>query len=49
MIEGLAGVDHVAALLLDGDEDVGEIPLVSPLSLVGPLNLTVTVLQGAPR
>ncbi len=49
VIEGLAGIDHVAALLLDGDDDVGEIPLVSPLSLVGPLAVTVAVLQGAPR
>jgi hypothetical protein len=49
VIEGLAGVDHVAALLLDGADGVGEIPLVSPLSLIGPLAVSVTVLQGAPR
>ncbi len=44
LIEGLDGVDHVAALLLNGDENRGEIPLVSPLSLVGPVQVTVTVL-----
>jgi hypothetical protein len=49
VIEGVAGVDHVAALLLGGDAAIGEIPLVSPLSLIGPLDVSVTVLQGAPR
>ena len=49
VIEGVAGVDHVTALLLGGDAAIGEIPLVSPLSLIGPLDVTITVQQGAPR
>jgi hypothetical protein len=49
VIEGVAGIDHVATLLLNGDDSIGEIPLVSPLSLIGPLAVTVTVLQGALR
>jgi Baseplate J-like protein len=43
LIEGLDGVDHVADLLLAGDQSIGEIPLVSPLSLVGRLTLSVAV------
>jgi hypothetical protein len=43
LIEGIAGVDHVEELRLDGDGNRGEVRL-SPLSLVGPLQLDVTVL-----
>jgi hypothetical protein len=42
LVEGLDGVDHIADLLLDDDANRGEIPLVSPLSLIG-LTLNVTV------
>jgi predicted phage baseplate assembly protein len=33
-IEGIAGVDHVRQLLLNGDETASEVPLPSPTSLV---------------
>jgi hypothetical protein len=46
LIQGLPGVDHVSELLLNGDENLWEIPLASPLSLVqlSPLPAPVTVL-----
>jgi len=34
IIEGIPGVDHVAQLILNGDEAVGEVPLSSTTSLV---------------
>lgn len=44
LIEGIDGVDHVEELRLNGDASRSEIQLVSPLSLVGPVQLGVTVL-----
>jgi hypothetical protein len=44
LIESIGGVDHVEELRLDGDAARSEVLLVSPLSLVGPIDLGVTVL-----
>jgi hypothetical protein len=43
VIEGLAGVDHVRQLLLNGDENIGEIGLASALSLANLSQLSVTL------
>ena len=45
VIEGLSGVDHVQQLLLNGDENIGEIGLASALSLANLSQLSVTVLD----
>lgn len=44
LIEGLSGVDHVERLLLNGQQEIGQIPLDSQLSLVEIDELSVTVL-----
>jgi Baseplate J-like protein len=51
-LEGLPGVDHVARLVLNGDEKVGEValspldPASRPVSLVRLADLDVTVVDG---
>jgi hypothetical protein len=44
LIEDIGGVDHVEELRLNGDDSRGAVQLVSPLSLVGPIELDVIVL-----
>jgi len=44
-IEGVDGVDHVRQLLLNGDENIGEVKLSSAVSLVSLGQLTVTVVD----
>lgn len=43
LVEGLPDVDHIAQLLLNGDENIAELKLVSPLSLVSLGQLSVNV------
>ena len=45
LIEGLDGVDHIRHLLLDGDENIGEVKMVSALSLVNLRQLSVSVVD----
>jgi hypothetical protein len=45
IIEGLDGVDHIQQLSLNGDENIGEVKLVSALSLVRLDQLTVNVVD----
>ena len=45
LIEGLDGVDHIQQLLLNGDENIGELKLVSALSLVSLGQLAVNVVD----
>ncbi len=45
VIEGLGGVDHVRELRMNGDENVAEIPLSSPASLVTLIGLSVSVVD----
>jgi hypothetical protein len=44
-IEGIAGVDHVRQLLLNGDETASEVPLPSPTSIVVLQEVMVTVVD----
>lgn len=43
VIEGLDGVDHVSALLLDNDEKRAELPLGAPTALIDPINSSINV------
>ncbi len=45
VIEGLEGIDHIRQLLLNGDENIGEVKLVSALSLVRLGRLSVIVVD----
>ncbi len=45
VIEGLDGIDHIRQLLLNGDENIGEVKLVSALSLVRLGRLSVDVVE----
>lgn len=45
VIEGLDGVDHIRQMLINGDENVGEVKLVSAVSLVNLGQLTVAVVD----
>ncbi|MBZ5561548.1 MAG: baseplate J/gp47 family protein [Acidobacteriia bacterium] len=45
VIEGLEGIDHIRQLLLNGDENIGEVKLVSALSLVSLGQLSVNVVD----
>lgn len=45
LVEGLDGVDHLRQLLLNGDENIAEIRLVSALSLVDLQQLAVTIVD----
>ena len=45
LIEGLDGVDHIRQLLLNGDENIAEVKLVTALSLVDLNQLSVSVVD----